>query len=291
MKLASLLFAAFAVGAPALAQDPAPKPPEEIKRLESWPEITPQALQTVRTDVQRLRKARTPEMSAEAEAALVGAGAGIVPELLPTLAKEKDGEAVERVQRVLTAVTSAEHTRLLARYFEDKSPEVRVFALRRCAAFPDPGVRESAEAALARVAKQGDKADPMERYAAALATTSSGSLAGFDILADSARTSWAKRGPEMRAALEALRGPEAAGRGVALLAGERDDVLAGLSLLSGCGDKASAAQIKKFLDSDDHQIRVAAINALRGIVEGAPPLDKLPVFEAIELAKEWKARV
>jgi hypothetical protein len=245
----------------------------------------------VRVDVQRLRKARTPEMAADAEGALTGAGAGIVPELLPTLAKEKEEEAVARIQRVLIAVTTAEHTRLLARFFEDKAPEVRVFALRRCAAFPDPGVRASAEAALERVVKQGEKADALERYAAALATTSAGSLAGFDVMTESARTHWAKRGGEMRAALEAVRGPEAAGKGVALLAGERDDVLAGLSLLSGCGDKGSAAAIKRFLDSDDHQVRVAAINALRGIVEGAPPLDKLPVFEAIELAKEWKARV
>lgn len=291
MKLAVLVCAASLIGTPAPAQDPAPKPPEEVKRLESWPELTTQARDAVRVDVQRLRKARTPEMAADAETALVAAGAGIVPELLPTLAKEKEGEAVERVQRVLTAVITAEHTRLLARFFEDKSTEVRVFSLRRCAAFPDPGVRDSAESALASVLKQGDKADALERYAAALAATSAGSLAGFDVMTESARTLWAKRGGEMRSALEAVRGAEAAGKGVALLGGERADVLAGLSLLAGCGDKGSAAAIKRFLDSDDHQIRVAAINALRGIVEGAAPLDKLPVFEAIELAKEWKARV
>jgi hypothetical protein len=281
MNLARLVCAALVLSAPALAQDPAPKPPEEIKRLESWPELTSQARDAVKVDVQRLRKARTPEMASDAEAALVAAGAGIVPELLPALGKEKETDAIERIERVLNAVTSAEHTRLLAKFFEDKAPQVRVFALRRCAAFPDPGLKESAEGALARVAKLGEKAEPLEHYAAALAATSAGSLAGFDGMAESARTSWNRRGQEMRIALEAVRGPEAAGRGVKLLAGERDDVLAGLSLLSGCGDKPSASQIKRFLDSDDHQIRVAAINALRGIIEGAPPLDKLPVFEAI----------
>jgi len=291
MKLARLACAAFVLAAQALAQDPAPKPPAEIKRLESWPELTPQTRDTVKTDVQRLRKARTPEMASEAETALVATGAGIVPQLLPTLGQEKEADALERIERVLNTVTSAEHTRLLAKFFEDKSPEVRVFAMRRCSAFPDPGVRESAETALARVEKLGDKADPLEHYCAALVATSAGSLAGFDVMAEGARTSWAKRGHEMRVALEAVRGPEAAGRGVKLLGGERDDVLAGLSLLSGCGDRGSASAVKRFLDSDDHQVRVAAINALRGIVEGSPPLDKLPVFEAIELAKEWKKRV
>ena len=45
------------------------------------------------------------------------------------------------------------------------------------------------------------------------------------------------------------------------------------------------------LDSDDNQVRVAAINALRGIVDGQGPLEELSVFGAIELAKTWRARV
>ncbi len=36
---------------------------------------------------------------------------------------------------------------------------------------------------------------------------------------------------------------------------------------------------------------VGAINALRGIIDGDPPLDKLPVFEAIERADKWKSRL
>jgi hypothetical protein len=38
-------------------------------------------------------------------------------------------------------------------------------------------------------------------------------------------------------------------------------------------------------------VRVAAINALRGIVDGQEPLEELSVFGAIELAKTWKVRV
>jgi hypothetical protein len=43
--------------------------------------------------------------------------------------------------------------------------------------------------------------------------------------------------------------------------------------------------VKPFLDSDDNSLRVAANHAMRGTVEGAPPLGELAVFEAIELAK------
>jgi hypothetical protein len=44
------------------------------------------------------------------------------------------------------------------------------------------------------------------------------------------------------------------------------------------------------LDDTDNSIRVAAINAMRGIVDGELPITNLPVFEAIELAKKWKEK-
>jgi hypothetical protein len=64
-----------------------------------------------------------------------------------------------------------------------------------------------------------------------------------------------------------------------------------LNLLSACGTQGDTSAVKPFLDSDDHQIRVAAINALRGMVDGEGPIDKLPVFDAIDLAKQWKNRI
>jgi len=64
-----------------------------------------------------------------------------------------------------------------------------------------------------------------------------------------------------------------------------------LRMLAGCGDASALPPIRKYLDDDDNQIRVAAINACRGIVDGDPPLEQLPVFEAIETAKKWKDRL
>ena len=31
--------------------------------------------------------------------------------------------------------------------------------------------------------------------------------------------------------------------------------------------------------------------AARGIVDGDPPVDRLPVFEAVELAKRWQQKL
>lgn len=288
-----LALAAALCAPPLLAsppQDPAPVE-GEVQRLTAWPALERDTLAVVRTDIERLRKARTPQMGEDAESALVAVGAGAVPELLPVLGKERDKEALERIERVLARLTDARHTRLLAEQFAAKDVAVRSFCLRRASEFPDPGVREAAEGAWARVQKAGAKADAGERFAAALCAASAGSVVGFDELAARAQKRWVEDGALLRAALAGARGPEASARAVALLSGPREVQVAGLQLLSACGDKESAPAVKPFLDSDDHQIRVAAINALRGMVDGLGPIDKLPVFEAIEIAKEWKNRV
>ena len=292
-RLACLVLVALAGPAQAGPQEPDESAREEIQRLEAWPEVPKEAKRALRTDVERLRKAHTEEMGSQAREALIALGDPAGPELLKGLGKEKDEEARERIQEVLTAITDARHTRLLAREFGHRSQAVRTFALGRCGAFPDPGIRAEAEAALAKAAavKEPEKADRAEELAAALAATASGSLGGLDTLHHTARKSWGAHGTAIRRALEAVRGAEASKALIPRLEGERAHTIATLNLLAGAGDRSATGAIKPLLDSKDNSIRIAAINALRGIVDGDPPLDRLPVFEAIELAGKWKSRV
>lgn len=278
------------------AQEDGQEPEQELVRLTAWPELPKRQRKQVDTDIARLRKAHTPEMGEQARVALLQVGAAVVPRLLEKLGKEKDEDALERIDVVITALTGPAHTRLLAEEFSDKSQVVRTWALSRVAAFPDPGIREAAEGALDRAAKvkEPDKADSAEHLAAALAATSGGSSAGLKHLFERARKGWGKHGPAMRTALEGVRGEEATAVVFAQMrvkGSERLDTIAGLNMLAGCGDRAAAQQIKAFLSDTDNSIRIAAINALRGIVDGALPLDRLPVFKAIELAEEWRRRV
>jgi hypothetical protein len=269
---------------------------EEVERLEAWPELEDEAQAEI--DVQRLRQARTEEMGEQAREGLIAAGAGVAPLLLPALAKEKDEDALERIEAVLEAVTGAPHTRLLAAEFGDRSQRVRTWCLLRVARFPDPGVRAAAEDAFTKAAarakkKPKDEEAARERYAAALCCASAGSLAGLDAVAERAEEAWGKAGAEIRAALEAVRGPEAT-RAVAPLLEEKGRTrrLAGLHLLAGCGDRETAVPlVLPFLDTTDNSLRIAAINALRGIVDGEPPIERLAVFDAIEMAKTWKDRL
>jgi hypothetical protein len=279
------------------------KPPAESKPIEratAWPVLAGDALTAARTDIERLRKAHTPEMAEQASKALIADGAGIVPDLLPVLGRERDPDALERVQDVLSKVATAEYTRLLAAEFANKSREVRIWTLRRCGQFPDPEIRAKAETAFDAALKAKPKTEEAEeraavaeeRYAAALCVTASGSLKGLDELQTWVLNEWGKRGTEMRAAFEAVRGKEATEyAGKLAFDKDRKKSVAGLNMLAGCGVKPDAILlVKPHLDSADNSVRVAAINAMRGIVDGDPPIANLPVFEAIELAKKWKSR-
>lgn len=300
MKLDLWLTAVLLVGAldQAIAAPPSPctpvqgsEAPEEkpLERLEAWPEVDKKE---VKLEVSKLQAARTEEMANQADVALRAVGAGAVPFLLPKFGKTKDEAARERMQVVLEAVTDARHTRLLAAEFTDKSSAVRAWCLRRVALFPDPGVRASAEAALAKASKKKRDQDPEEIYLASLCCASTGSFTGFDKVVERARKDWGDEGKAIHTALVALRSPEGTRRVAALLDGSRKDKVAGLRLLAACGELESAKPlVRPYLDDNDNSLRVAAINALRGIVDGAPPLDKLSVFEAIERANKWKSRL
>ena len=270
-------------------------PKKDPERLEAWPTPDKDQAKLLKTELARLRKASTPEMAVGGREGLIGLGDVAGPALLTALGKEKSEDARERLVDVLTEITGARHTRLLAENFGDRSDDVRLFALRRAACFPDAGVLPAAMAAFEAAKKRVDTKQEVrhELYCTALVVTSSGTLDGLPMLHAEALEHWGDSGQAIRAAIEAIRGPEA----TALVAkelegGDRKAIVAALRLLAGCGDAESAKGIVgPYLDETDNTIRVAAINALRGIVDGDPPLDRLPVFEAVELAGKWKTRL
>jgi hypothetical protein len=290
----SALFSVLLCAPALLAQEP-PKPaaapaPAKIEYLTAWPK--PADKDQLLTDIERLCKARTEDMGKLAHDALLADGAAAVPFLLERFGREKDDAAHQRLHELLVELIKADQTRLLAKSFDSKNLHERVIALWRAGVFPDKEIKGPAEAAFARVEKQGDKADPDERYAAALCACSAGSIKGLDTLVAQAMKRWDNKGPEMRIALEGVRGPEAtAVVGKRLAEDDRKVKVAALHLLGGCGDKSIVSRIKPLLDETDNSIRVAAINALRGIVDGELPIEGLSAFEAIEMAKKWKEKI
>lgn len=305
--LVSLVLAPLALGAPSassavqdppskedpLLKDPAKKAakfdPSTVTYLTEWPK--PKNKEVLKNDIERLVKAHIPEMEQGGRDGILDEGAAAIPMLLDRYGRERDDAGAARLKEVLLVLTKAEHTRLMAKGFASRDLPHRVFTLWRTAAFPDPANKAAAEAAWAAVVKQGEKADPDERYAAALCATSTGSLVALEAIHEYETKSWAKKGPEMRVALESVRGAEATAFVVPKLELERKQKLGALRMLAGCGDKSVTAKLRPLLDETDNELRVLAINALRGIVDGDEPLEQLSSFEAIEMAKKWKTRI
>lgn len=261
--------------------------------LESWPEIERTAQAEMRKQISRVRKAKSEEMNQSGRENLRQMGAGVVPHLLPLLGKEKGEDALERIEAALLVLTDGSQTRLLAETFDDRSMRVRKFSLHRCAAFPDAAIQEHAVAAYgAATSRKAKTRDEDEIYFAALCAASAGSTVGFDELHGRAADHWKDHREELRTALEGCRGTEATRNVAARMPdADRGAKLGLLRMLAGCGDPDAKNICRPFLDNTDNSLRVEAINALRGIVDGDPPVTHLPVFEAIEMANAWKKRL
>jgi hypothetical protein len=303
LALLTLLPLAPATQQPA-APAAAPLPPlvttrESGPKLAAWPTFSGKEAETLAADVQRLRKAHTAEMERQAHDALIAAGAAAIPLLLPALDKEANEAARERVRLILIELIEPEHTRLLAKEFTSKLPAVRQFALLRAAAFPDEALRADAEAALAFTKPDPKKKTkpppfaPDETYAAALCCASTGSIAGLAELHERACKQWMARRAELTTALVPARGKAATDFLAPFLKHEdRAKRVAAIEMLGACGTKDGAAPLlRPFLDEVDGGLKIAAINALRGIVDNAAPIDNLSIFEAVEEAKKWQKRL
>ena len=289
--------------APPKVQDPAPEAPDknekddkdqgkkkEIERLKKWPELTDKA--GAKLQMKRLIKPNKPESATDAIEKLIEMGPQVVPTVIKELKRSRDKKAHKRMVEVLEEICGAPHTRLLSEHFEAKSDPLRRFALYQVAHYPDPGVAKKAEAAYKKASAEKTKWEKRDRYLAALTCASAGSKAGWDDLVLAARTKWGKSREDLAMVLPVLRSDQTSQEVIDKVDGtDRQDKVNCLRLLSILGTKKAIPFVKPHLDSDDASIRVAAINACRGIVDGEAPLGDISVFTAVELAKKWKERL
>jgi len=255
-----------------------------VERLAEWPPLPGKETRPVQEAIFSLKRARTPERLAEISEALEAYGAAVVPKLLLAL-RSADEEAHARIVSLLDRLTGPEHADLLAKEFREKDAARRLYAVRRCATFGDPKISE----AFARLLRDPD---PEVAFAAALGCAHSGSLSSLDALRRAAREQWRARGEAIREALAGVRG-KAATEAIAasLKSSDPKEVVTALRLLSGAGETESASLVAPFLDDSDALVKLEAVNALRGIVDGHPPLVDPSTFDLIGHVNRWKEKL
>ncbi len=274
----------------------------EDEKATEWPEAKDAA--ALKKAVAKIRSARSEDMEAAGRSEIQLEGAAAAPLILKAIAKERKDEAITRLRSALDLVTTKEHTRLLAESLDHKSAELRVSVMRRLAALGDAGLRERAEKILKSV--QEKSADPKkakklhedELDRSAILALSTGSP---NALEHCLKLAGSKGWPSWRDILRgASASAKAAGTDVAdslketLAPSSKPSVatqVAALRLIAYAGHEQHARCVVPSLDDTANHIKVAAVNALRMIIDGDAPLDKLSTFDAIGHANEWKSRL
>ncbi len=272
------------------------------EKATAWPE--PRDAAALSKSVAKVRAARSEDMEAAGRSEIQLEGAAAAPFLLKAIAKERKDDARTRLCEALNLVTKQEHTRLLAEFLDHKSPDMRVYIMRRLAVLGDPGLRERTEALLVEIEEKA--ADPRkakklhedEADRAAILAISTGSPTGLDrCVAIAGSKTWpAWRDPMRAAAAQAkAAGTEVADGLRTVLAPSSKPTLAdraaALRLIAYAGHEEHARCVLPSLDDTANHVIIAAINALRMMVDGDPPIDKLSSFDAIGRAKKWKGRL
>lgn len=276
-----------ALSAAPLAQQP-PTPPERGRpparpAPPKWPRLPREQAERIGDLVRALHspKAATRE---RAERELRGMGAAVAPRLLARMSDHRTN-VNPALERVLDAVTVPEHAPLLARELRSKKRSVRSWALRRLAEWHVRALAPAFRKALA------DR-DPEVAFRAAVACVSTGNLEPLERVFARCIEGWHELPPWVQKALAGARGPEATAWIARRIAKAPVlEQIAGVRLLRVLGDRSAVPLAARYLDSEHHALKKAAINALRAIVDGAPPLEDMTVFQAIELAKRWRRKL
>ena len=273
------------------SQEPQGEPEEKLPpKLTAWPK--PKSQTELKNQITRLRQERSEDVAAEAQLALSAMGSSAAPLLIRSLGKEKGRAAGERIRFALASILDQQHSRLIAKSFDDRSPAIRVWALIAVSRTPDSGLQEAVRGHWKTLTKRGDKAEELERYAAGLCLLSVQDTQGLEPVVSATLAHWKQRAPEIRSVLDGLRSPALDRALLERLKDEGSKVQsAALRLIAAGGTRATLSAVAPFLDSGNPTLRIDAINACRVLVAGEAPLDRISVFKAIELAKTWKARL
>lgn len=273
----ALLAAALLLVVPLAAQKPDEPPPPE------WPKVSAEDAQRIQ-GLLRLLTNDKPEAREEAQAALAEIGAAAAPALMRRIS-DHDPDGNVPVVAMLDRITTPEHAPLLAKEATSRKKALRTWVLRRLTGFRLPAMKPVFEAAL-------HDHDPDIALQAQLGLLSAGEMSSFDAVFDHCTKSWSELGDRVTAALPGIKGKDATTRILKRMSnGDEQVVVTGLRFLRLVGDRDVATAIAPRLDDESSLVKKETINTLRVLVDGAPPLDELSVFEAVERVKKWKERL
>lgn len=250
----------------------------------AWPKLKFSKKSTAKDKINQL-VAKKPEVREKAQAKILSYGAGVVPVLLAAYHDRQKQLLRDRIRPLLDELITKEYGPVLEVSTSDKNEVLMQFALEKLDSFQDPRY-----AAWFRHATRHK--NPAISDGAWYALARIGEQDSLQFLIEKARKSWSKEKAQILPVLGGLKGEKATDRMLALLGQKKlEDKLAALRLLHGVGTKRSANKVAAYLNSKHQVLKVEAVNALLGIMDGKKPHDHLSVFQSIDVVKKWKRRM
>ncbi len=259
------------------------KPGKPIREAATWPKLS--AKDAGRTKgLLKLLRSKNEDAASRAEQQLIALGPAVAPLAIAKLTDFKINNN-DALRRILNTTTTKIHAPLIAEHVLSRTIATRLWTLRRMS-----GWHLEKMAPLFR--RQLTHKDPEVAFHAAVALASAGEITALDKVFGRCLDNWRNLRDWVAPALQGCRGEPAS---MAMLEhidkGSSRETLTALHILRSVGEKETAHRIKHLLDSEDHNLKKAAINTLRVIIDNQPPLEKLSVFQAINTAREWKQRL
>lgn len=280
--LASLCVWLAPATAHAQQTDDPPATKAEKDAKPEWPDPSAKSRELVKLGLRKLDD-EDKEVVAKTEQDLIALGPEIAPLLFRQFTDRK--EAIHgSLSRILDGIVLPEHAPLLLPLLERKHGALRRDVTRRLARFRLPAMQKTLEQL------RKDK-DPEVDYYAALGLAGLGQFDHMEVVFERCRTDWHGANALAGEILTPVRGSEGVMWLKAKLDGEEEDEICALRMMRFLCPKDYAGIPASRLDSRSGAAKKEAINALRVIVDGDEPLENLSVFQAIEHAKKWKARI
>ncbi len=250
----------------------------------SWPKLKFSKKSTARDKI-NLLVSKKPEERRKARAKILSYGPGVAPVLLAAYHDRQKQALRDAIEPLLDELITKEYGPVLEVSSKWKNVVLTRFMLGKFDSFDDRRYRDW----FLRAAKHKNQ-EISDGAWYALARL--GETASLDFLIAKARKTWNKEKAQILPALPGLKGEAATARLLELLEHKKlEDKLTALRLLHGIGTEKSAGKIATYLNSKDNVLKVEAVNALRGIVDGKKPHDHLSVFDSINVVKKWKQRM
>jgi hypothetical protein len=274
------VLALLAAAAPAQKPEPTPAPAAQVAE---WPALKDTDKDKVRALAAQFKK--DAKLHADAKKQLIGFGDGAVPLLLPQVSDRPENAASNtKLLEVFDVLIGAQHATLIGREVPKAGVELRRYLVLRLCRFRDPGAAKVLES----VRTDKDELTAFYAQLGLLGIKQKDALA--PVLAYS-KVNWKDVGPLVAEVLTPIRSGEC-GTWVfeAIAKAPVADQMAGLRLARYLMVKDHCVILRTYLAASDHTVKREAVNAAR-VLHGEQPAENLPVFQAIEQAKQWLTKI